>query len=410
MKGRENKPHIGIFGRCNTGKSTLLNFITGSRTAIVSPEAGTTADPVKRSHEILGLGPVIFIDTAGIDDTSSELGRKRTEASLEALGAVDMAIIVFRHWGEEEEALAARLDRDGIPFITVRNIFACRERISDDANATNVSSRTEPCADNNVINQEPDGRSTQRSVISLDIDAAHGGDRQRTAILEAIKRTLPESSYTPVSLFGDRVGPGDTVLLICPIDSSAPAGRLILPQVQAIRELLDKGAVAIVLQPDQIETFIANNPAPRLAVTDSQMFGQVERLIPQEVELTSFSILLAAAKGDYGAYLEGLAKVDSLRDGDRILIVENCSHQVSCDDIGRVKIPAWLDAYTGKRLEYTFAGGRSALPADLSKYALMVQCGGCMVTRRQLLNRIREARRAGVAVTNYGMLIRKIRG
>ncbi len=379
MKGRENKPHIGIFGRCNTGKSTLLNFLCGEGVAIVSPEAGTTADPVRRSYEIRGFAPVIFIDTAGLDDTPSGLGGMRSLKSLSVLGEIDLAIIVFREWGKEEAELARRLEEEDIPFITLFNSF--------------------------------DGEALEGPrTADISIDLANAAGTDRDAILDAIKRALPENSYTPVSMFGARVGKGDTVLLICPIDSEAPTGRLILPQVQAIRELLDKGAVAIVLQPEEVGGFLASHPLPKLAVTDSQMFGAIEPLIPGGVELTSFSILLAAAKGDYGTYLRGLEAVDRLKQGDKILIVENCSHQSSCDDIGRHKIPAWLDAYTGCKLDYTFAGGRAPMPENLGDYALIVQCGGCMVTRRQLLNRIRQTSRHGVPMTNYGMLIRKIRG
>ena len=210
-------------------------------------------------------------------------------------------------------------------------------------------------------------------------------------------------------MFGNRVKAGDTVLLVCPIDSEAPAGRMILPQVQAIRELLDRHAAALVVQPGEIAAVLATGVRPALVVTDSQIFPEVRAAVPQDMELTSFSVLLAAAKGDYDLYLAGLDAVDRLKDGDRVLIAESCTHQVSCEDIGRVKIPRWLEEYTGRSLRFDAVSGLAPLPADLSSYALMVQCGACMVTRSQLRNRLRQAAEAGVPVTNYGMLIRKIR-
>ena len=374
--GRENKPHIGIYGRTNSGKSSLLNFITGADTAIVAPQRGTTTDAVRKSYEIIGFAPVIFIDTAGVDDTS-ELGTKRVARTLETVGQIDLALIVFQDLGECEEELAALFDRHEIPFIPVHN-----------------------------------GASGPGAVAGgskvIEVDAAGTDDGQREALLEEIKRQLPENSYALPSMFGTRVGAGDVVLLVCPIDSEAPAGRLILPQVQAIRELLDLHAIPVVIQPEQIPAVLDRGAAPKLVVTDSQVFPEVSRALPNGMELTSFSILLAEAKGDIALYTEGLKKIDALQDGDRILIAESCTHQVSCEDIGRVKIPRWLEKYTGKRLQFTVVSGLSPLPADIASYALMVQCGGCMVTRNQVRRRIRAAAEAGVPVTNYGMLIRKV--
>lgn len=379
--GRENKPHIGIFGRCNSGKSTLLNFIVGEKTAIVSPECGTTTDVVRKSYEILDFAPVIFIDTAGIDDISS-LAAARIERTLETIYQIDLALIVYTHWGEPEAALAEKLAESAVPFIPVNNIFGE--------------------ADYDL----PPGIAPERVVA---VDATSGCPNQREHLLEEIKKAIPESSMRTPSMFNGIAGSGDTVLLVCPIDSESPAGRLILPQVQAIRELLDRNAIAIVVQPGEVKKYLASGIKPRLAVTDSQVFAEVRELLPPDIELTSFSILLAAAKGDLELYTRGLEAVDSLRDGDRILIAESCSHQVSCEDIGRVKIPAWLEQYSGRRLDFTFVSGLAPLPGDLTEYALMIQCGGCMVTRSQLRNRIRRAVAAGVPVTNYGMLIRKLR-
>lgn len=377
VAGRENKPHIGIFGRCNSGKSSLLNFVTGADTAIVSPERGTTTDVVRKSYEILGFAPVIFIDTAGVDDCSP-LAEKRIARTMETIGQIDLALLVFAEWGDEERGLAERFERAAVPYIPVHNRFGSKERAA----------------------QAPDS--------AIEVDAAGGDEGQRDALLAEIKRRLPEKSYKAPSMFEGRVETGDKVLLVCPIDSEAPAGRLILPQVQAIRELLDRHAVPIVVQPQEIGGVLGSGITPVLVVVDSQVFAEVRKEVPESIDVTTFSILLAAAKGDYELYLKGLAKVDELQDGDRVLIAESCSHQVSCDDIGRVKIPAWLQAYTGKKLEFTVVSGLSPLPADLASYALVVQCGGCMVTRSQLHNRIRAAADAGVAITNYGMLIRKV--
>lgn len=380
--GRENKPHIGIFGRCNAGKSTLLNFLTGTDTAIVSPRQGTTTDLVRKSYEIIGFSPVIFIDTGGIDDTS-ELAAERLSRTGEAILQSDLAIIVYTSWGAPEEALAGRFRDSGVPFITLQNL------------------RTD------TVPGRPAPPGTGEGNLAFDIATA--APARHDELTGLIKAALPEEAVRPARMFAGPAVAGGTVVLVCPIDSEAPAGRIILPQMQAVRELLDIGATAVVVQPGQLPGALRMCPAPRLVVTDSQACREVRDCVPAEIEVTTFSILLAAAKGDMKLYTEGLDAVDRLRDGDRVLIAENCAHQVSCDDIGRVKIPAWLREYTGCDLRFTVVAGLSPMPDDLAGYALMVQCGGCMVTRTQLRNRIRRAAAAGVPVTNYGMLIRKIR-
>lgn len=376
-RGREIKPHIGIFGRCNSGKSTLLNFLTGTDTAIVSPERGTTTDVVRKSYEISDFAPVIFIDTAGVDD-DSVLGGERLAKTLETIFQIDLAVLVFTEWGVCEDELVSRFEDASVPYIAVRNIFdhVGQEKISD-------------------------------GILSVDLMI--GGDDVHDRLLDAIKKSLPEKSYKIPSMFAGRVRKGDIVLLVCPVDTGAPAGRLILPQVQALRELLDMHAVGMIVQPDELHDVLRQGFKPGLVVADSQVYGEVRKAVPDSVDVTSFSILLAAAKGDYELYTKGLDAVNGLRDGDKVLIAESCSHQVSCDDIGRVKIPMWLERYTGRKLEFTVVSGLSPLPEDLASYALMVQCGGCMVTRSQLLNRIRKASASGVPVTNYGMLIKKIK-
>jgi [FeFe] hydrogenase H-cluster maturation GTPase HydF len=374
--GRESKPHIGLYGSCNAGKSTLLNFLTRGDFAVVSDQPGTTTDPVRKHYEILGFAPVVLIDTAGWDDRST-LGAERLRKTEETLAQIDLALLVFRRWGRTEEELRLRLIHDDIPHILVYN------RRKGEAPPTLPFS-------------------------CLTVDAELGDDAERDGLLAAIRQTLPQHAYTLPSLFDGRADEGDTVLLVCPIDDGAPAGRLILPQVQAIRHLLDKRAIAVVVQPTQIAAVLALGLRPRLVVTDSQAFTEVRAVVPKGIEITSFSILLAQMKGDPVAYAEGLERIEALQNGNRVLILENCLHQTSCHDIGRNKIPALLKAKTGRSLNFDVVSGLAPLPEDLSEYALAVQCGGCMVTRSQLQNRIRAIRRAGVPVTNYGMLLNKL--
>ncbi len=363
-------PHIGIFGRVNAGKSTLMNFITGADTAIVSPVGGTTTDPVRRSYEILGFSPVVLIDTAGIDD-GTLLAAQRTARTQEAARQTDLALLVFREWGAPEEELAGFFVREGIPYATV-------------SNGCDVP-----------------------SDLAIDLSHPAGGDHG--ALVELIKARLPERSREAVRMLGGMLSPGDEVILVCPIDGGAPAGRMILPQVQALREVLDAGAAAHVVQPAALSGILAKIPAPRMVVTDSQVYKEVREAVDPSVEVTTFSILLAAAKGDYALYTRGLEKVDSLTEGDRVLICEFCSHQTSCDDIARSRIPEWLEAYAGCKLSFSYLPAGEPLPADAADHALMVMCGGCMATRTRVQRRLSQVRALGLPVTNFGLLIRKIR-
>lgn len=353
------RPLIGIYGRMNVGKSTLLNRLVGQSSAIVSPVAGTTTDPVRRIFEIADLGPVVWIDTPGVDDAAeSDLGSQRVERALATMHEVDMALVMIYGTAPDpvENELIEQISKADIPYILV----------------------------------------TQR-----------GNGAETPYLLQQITNILRVSREVDPPFFGNRLGSGQTVVMVCPIDSSAPAGRLILPQVQAMRAALDLHAVAVVVQPQELEAAIEKY-APQLVVTDSQVFAQVTPLVPHGVELTSLSILLSELKGDSELYSRGLEAIDGLRPGNRVLIIENCSHQVSCDDIGRVKIPRWLDSKVGGALRYDFVAGRDPLPSDLGCYALAVQCGGCMVTRRTVQSRIHALRSAAVPVTNYGMLIRRL--
>lgn len=389
-KGRENKPHIGIFGRRNNGKSSLINALAGQDIAIVSDVAGTTTDPVKKSIEIHGLGPVIMVDTAGIDDTG-ELGLKRIAKTEAALKTIDLAILVLvdNTWNEHEEQLVQKFREHDIPFFVIHNK-----------------------ADLNPASPELTGMiRVQHEVPVVDFCAAHADSSEVDKVIDLIRRLMPESAMRSKSIVGELFSYGDVVLLITPIDIEAPEGRLILPQVQVIRDVLDHDGVAVVVKEREVDAFIKRmNPKPALVVTDSQVFLKADASIPKEIPLTSFSILLARQKGDFENYLKGTPKLAELKDGDRVLILESCTHHVSCDDIGRMKIPRWLSNYTGKKLEYDVVAGLSSLPRDIKDYSIVIQCGGCVITRKQLINRLKPAVDAGIPVTNYGMAIAFVHG
>ena len=389
-KGRETKPHIGIFGRRNNGKSSLINALAGQDIAIVSDVAGTTTDPVKKSIEIHGLGPVIMVDTAGIDDTG-ELGQKRIAKTQAALKTIDLAILVVtaNTWDDPEEKLVDRFRENDIPFFVVHN-------------------------KSDIIPANPEFIGRIRTVYETtvtDFSAAFADSRQVETLVELMRRLMPESALLKKTIIGDLISYGDVVLLITPIDIEAPEGRLILPQVQVIRDVLDHDGIAVVVKEREVDAFIKRmNPKPALVVTDSQVFLKADASIPKDIPLTSFSILLARQKGDFENYLKGTPKLADLNDGDRVLILESCTHHVSCDDIGRMKVPRWLSNFTGKKLEYDVVAGLSSLPRDISDYAIVIQCGGCVITRKQLINRLKPAVDAGIPVTNYGMAIAFVHG
>lgn len=378
MKGRESKPHIGIFGRRNNGKSSLINAITGQETAIVDATAGTTTDPVRKSIEIFGIGPAVIIDTAGIDDEGA-IGQKRIQKSLDVLKTIDFAILVItaHEFEEPEQMLADQFKAYEIPYIVVNNKsdLAARQEISE--------------------------------VQFIEVSAKTG--QGVPEMLAELVRKMPPSAYISHSLLGDIIGEDDTVLLVTPIDTEAPEGRLILPQVQMIRDILDNNAVAVVLKEDKVVDWLQRNPAPKLVVTDSQMFGRVARDVPENVPLTGFSVVLAHHKGDFEHYLEGTPHIDQLQDGDHILMLESCTHLTSCEDIGRGKLPRWIQKHTGKELHFDFVSGLDQLP-DIGKYAMVIQCGGCMITRKQILNRLKPAVDCGIPVSNYGMVIAYMNG
>jgi len=386
-KGKDVKPHIGIFGRRNNGKSSFINLLVGQDLAIVSNQAGTTTDPVKKSVEIFGIGPAILIDTAGIDD-SGELGEKRVKKTHEVIKNVDCAILLIANneFKVYELDLIQRFNEYDVPYVIVHNKCDL-EKI-------------------NKITIDTIHSITGKEI--LDFSTVDTSNLEE--LIELIKNTIPQTAYQKPSLFGDLVKPKDVVLLITPVDSEAPDGRMILPQNMAIRDVLDNDCICVTVKETEIEDFLKLGIKPALAVTDSQAFVMVSKLIPEDVPLTGFSIIFARLKGDFEKYLEGTTHISKLQDGDKILILESCAHQVSCDDIGRFKIPNWLFNFTGKKLEFTVISGLSEINEDIENFAMVIQCGGCMVTRKQMQNRLRSAIEAGVPVTNYGLAIAYMHG
>jgi len=382
-KGRETKPHIGLFGRRNSGKSSLINALARQEIAIVSEIPGTTTDPVKKSIEIPGLGACVLVDTAGIDDTG-ELGGKRIAKTQSTLKIIDLAIVVFsgNQFNTFEEQLIDDLRNYGVPFFILHNksdLLPLKTELSELLHG-------------------------KYNTDVVDFSAKYPEDPDSLALL--MKKLMPETAYTSVSMLGDLIGRGDVVLLVTPIDTEAPEGRMILPQVQAIRDILDNHAIAVVLKESELEDYLGKmQPKPVIVVTDSQMFGRVSQIVPEEIPLTGFSVMLARHKGDFENYLKGTPHLDKLKDNDKILVLESCTHHVTCDDIGRHKIPRWLTNYSGKNLEFTVVAGLSDLPHNLTDYAIVIQCGGCMITRKQIINRLKLAVDEGIPVTNYGMAI-----
>jgi [FeFe] hydrogenase H-cluster maturation GTPase HydF len=370
------------------GKSALINNLAGQEISIVADFPGTTTDPVKRTFEIVDFGPVIFIDTAGIDDDGN-IGELRVKKTLATTDKIDMAIVVISQnkFGEYEENILKDLKKNSVPFIFLHNK-----------------------SDAEIISKDLFQQLSEKYNTEI-VDYSTLNNLGREKIFELITKKIPESSLNQQSMLGELLKKGDIVLLITPIDTEAPAGRMILPQVQAIRDVLDNDCVAIVLKENAVEEFLNNTGIkPALAVTDSQMFGRVDKMIDEDIPLTGFSVLLAHHKGDFENYLKGTPQIDNLKDGDKILVLESCSHHVSCGDIGREKIPAWLRKYTGKKLDFITVAGLDNIPGKVEDYALLVQCGGCVLTKKQVMSRVKPAVDAGIPVTNYGMLIAYVNG
>ena len=387
MKGKDLKPHIGIFGRRNLGKSSLINAITGQDVAIVSEQAGTTTDPVKKSIEIFGIGPVIITDTAGIDD-EGDLGKLRIDKSLSVIPQVDFAILMVsaNTCDSFEHKIIDEFIEYDLPFMVVHS----------KSDIEPLSSETEQRIRN----------FTKAKIVDISIFDKESIEH----LIELIKTEMPENVYQQKSLFKGIVKPKDVVLLITPIDSEAPDGRMILPQVMAIRDVLDNDCICVTVKETEITDFLKLGIKPALAVTDSQAFAMVSKIIPDDILLTSFSITLARYRGNFEKYIEGTPHISKLNDSDKILMLESCTHQVSCEDIGRYKLPKWLKEFTGKNLEFDFASGLTKFPKPIEEYAMIIQCGGCVVTQKQLNNRLKPAIKKGIPVSNYGMAIAYVTG
>lgn len=400
---KANRVHIGFFGRCNAGKSTLINMLTDQPVSLVSKVAGTTTDPVSKSMEILPLGPVVITDTAGIDDTS-ELGALRIEKSEEIIKKINLAVYVLRN----DEAPTAddmmwlnKLKQNNVPialFINEINASDSESTHDDDSNGNDTNS--------NYVDAYPDLSAIATVVGSTDFTL----NRDRLTLLDLLGGLTPLDVEGEQSLLQGLVDPGDTIILVCPIDSAAPKGRLILPQVQTIREILDHKGLALVCQTEELPTMLSKlSQKPKLVITDSQAFEAVNALTPADIPLTSFSILMARFKGKLQDLVTGVKALNNLKPGARVLISEGCTHRRQCDDIGTVKIPMWLKkkGHTDLQLEFTSGG---AFPKDVSSYDLIIHCGACMLTRREVLRRIDCAVVQGTPIVNYGVLIASLHG
>ena len=374
-----NRIHIGIFGKRNAGKSSIINSMTGQSLAIVSDVAGTTTDPVLKAMELLPLGPVVIIDTPGLDD-EGELGLMRVQKAYQILNKTDIALVVVD--GKvgitaEDKKIIERIREKNIPYIVVKNKTDLYEEMEE------------------------------TTEYSISVSAATG--RNIHELKEMIGRLAPKGENDSM-IVRDILQSNDFVVLVVPIDSAAPKGRLILPQQQTIRDILEAGAVSIVTRDNELEDTLASlGKKPRLVITDSQIFGKVKKIVPEDVELTSFSILMARYKGDLEENVRGARALETLKDGDKVLISEGCTHHRQCEDIGTVKMPRWIQEYTGKQLEFQFTSG-TEFPVDLSDYALIVHCGGCTLNEREMKYRLKCAGDQKIPMTNYGICIAYMNG
>lgn len=371
--------HIGFFGLRNAGKSSVVNAVTAQELSLVSDVKGTTTDPVRKAMELLPIGPVVIIDTPGTDDEGA-LGEQRVKRAMKTLDETDIAVLVIDAEKGETQAdgeLKKLITERKIPLITVYN-------------KADLLSAVPTAGENTLYVSAASGTNIFELKEMLGRIAADGKKEKR--------------------LIGDLLQKDDIVVLVTPIDESAPKGRMILPQQQTIRDVLDSDAVCLVTKETQLETLLSSLPKkPRLVVTDSQAFGFVNKVVPKDIPLTSFSMLFARYKGDLFALADGADTLDTLRDGDRVLISEGCTHHRQCNDIGTVKLPNWVRKYTGKDLVFDFTSGRD-FPEDVSEYALVIHCGGCMLNDAEISSRAKRAKAQGVPMTNYGTAIAKMHG
>lgn len=369
------RPHIAFFGRRNAGKSSIVNAITDQEISIVADFKGTTTDPVTKAMELLPLGPVVIIDTPGIDDEGL-VGELRVKKARQILNKTDVAVLVIDSTigkTKDDEELINLFVKKEIPYLVVYNKSDISDFQVTEENSMKVSAVT-----NSNINE-----------------------------LKEKIATLIKTENENKKIISDLIEENDVVILITPIDSSAPKGRMILPQVQTIRDIIDKHAVCIVVQPEQLEKALQFNP--KMVITDSQIFNKIKSIVPENIPLTSFSILFARYKGLLKSAVEGVKKLHNLNDGDTVLICEGCTHHRQCEDIGTVKLPGWITEFTGKELNFEFTSG-GQFPENLEKYSLIVHCGGCMLNEREIRYRNKSASDAGVPITNYGTLIAGING
>ena len=380
--------HISFFGKRNAGKSSVINAVTGQDLAIVSSVMGTTTDPVYKSMELLPLGPVVVIDTPGIDD-EGELGALRVRKSYQVLNKTDIAILVVDSTtgkGEEEFALLHKFHEKHIPYLVVYNKI-------DLLSVEEIKNLAMSVRAGEVLASAADGMNIQE-------------------LKEKIATLKPEDTHQ-YPLIQDLIEPLDLVILVVPIDKAAPKGRLILPQQQTIRDILERGALSLVVRDTELKStldhFLAQGVCPKLVVTDSQAFARVSKDVPENITLTSFSILFARYKGELETQLKGIAALSSIEDGDRILIAEGCTHPRQCGDIGTCKMPEWIQSYTGKEPVFEFTSG-TEFPDDVSSYKMVVHCGGCMLNEREMKYRIACCQDQGVPITNYGILIAQVTG
>ena len=373
-----DRVHIGIFGRRNAGKSSIINSITGQQLAIVSDIEGTTTDPVSKAMELLPLGPVVIIDTPGLDD-SGALGEMRIKKTYQVLNKTDIALLVVDScvgMTESDFAILEKIREKKIPYLTVFN--------KSDISGMSVNTENEI------------------SVSTVTMENIH-------ELKERIARIVPQN-IMEYPVIADKVKSGDCVVMVVPIDKAAPKGRIILPQQNTLRELLDSGCTAVVCRDSELEhTLDTMSKPPKFVITDSQVFGKVSKIVPENICLTSFSILFARHKGNIFELVKGVKKLDTLSDNDVVLISEGCTHHRQCGDIGTVKLPAWIRKYTGKNIRFEFTSG-TEFPAELSKYSMIIHCGGCMLNEREMKYRIKCAADANIPITNYGMTIAYVNG
>lgn len=379
--------HIGIFGKRNAGKSSIINAVTGQSLAIVSDVKGTTTDPVQKAMELLPLGPVVMIDTPGLDD-DGKLGEMRIRKAYQVLNKTDIAVLVVDSSvgvTVEDENILQKILEKNIPYVIVFN-------------------KSDLCSQDLLIGENT-GQITPEHCISV---SSKTGEHIQE-LKELIARQVP-SEETEKHLVADLIRPGDFVILVIPIDSAAPKGRLILPQQQTIRDILEAGAVAIAVKETELSDTLARlGSRPALVITDSQAFQKVSAIVPKEIPLTSFSILFARYKGNLETVVQGAQRLDHLQDGDTILISEGCTHHRQCEDIGTVKLPNWIRKHTGKELHFEFTSG-TEFPDDLSSYRLVIHCGGCTLNEREMKYRLKCARDQSIPMTNYGTAIAHMNG